>query len=64
MNVKTGDRISARVQNLRERVLNARPGVCTERARIYTEVYRTHSAETVVVKRAIAIRETLKNMHQ
>jgi pyruvate formate-lyase/glycerol dehydratase family glycyl radical enzyme len=62
MNVKTGDRISARVQNLRERVLNARPGVCTERARIYTEVYRTHSAETVVVKRAIAIRETLKNM--
>jgi pyruvate formate-lyase/glycerol dehydratase family glycyl radical enzyme len=62
MDTQTGSGISARVRNLRERVLNAQPGVCTERARIYTAVYRTHSAEPVVVKRAIAICETLKNM--
>ena len=62
MNTGTGRKTSARVQQLRNSVLKAQPGVCTERAHIYTEVYREHSAEPVVVKRAFAIRETLKNM--
>jgi pyruvate-formate lyase len=62
MNTGTGRKTSARVQQLRNSVLKAQPGICTERAHIYTGVYREHSAEPVVVKRAFAIRETLKNM--
>ena len=57
---KTG--LSERIHLLRENVLNARPTVCTERAKIYTEVYRQYEAKPTIIKRAIALRETLKRM--
>jgi formate C-acetyltransferase len=54
--------LSPRIRKLREEVLKTRPTICTERARIYTEVYRNNEAKPVVVKRAIALYETLKRM--
>ena len=54
--------LSPRIHQLREKVLNAKPTVCTERARIYTEVYRQHEAKPVILKRALALAETLQRM--
>ncbi len=54
--------VSARVQRLKERYLRTRPTVCTERARFYTEVYRRHAAKPVIVRRALALKETLERM--
>lgn len=54
--------LSKRVQYLREKVLSTKPAICTERGKIYTEVYRKHEAKPVPVKRAIALKETLERM--
>jgi len=54
--------LSPRIYTLREKVLNAKPTVCTERARIYTEVYRENEAKPLLLKRALALFETLKRM--
>lgn len=53
---------SERITRLRNKVLDTKPSVCTERAKYYTEVYKIHEAMPVLVKRAIALEETLKNM--
>lgn len=53
---------SIRVKKLREDVLSRVPGVCIERARFYTEVYRENEALPVYLKRAIALQRTLENM--
>lgn len=53
---------SERIKKLRDRVLDTKPSVCTERARFYTEVYRNNEAKPVSIKRAIALQETLRNM--
>ena len=57
-NIEVTERIAA----LRERVLSARPGVCTERARFYTEVYSENEEQPVIIKRALALKKTLENM--
>ena len=55
-------RMTDRVARLKARFLETKPTLCVERARFYTEVYALHSAEPVVVKRAIALAETLRRM--
>jgi formate C-acetyltransferase len=50
------------VRVLRERVLNARSAICLERAQYYTAVYKTNEDKPVVIRRALAIRETLRGM--
>jgi pyruvate formate-lyase/glycerol dehydratase family glycyl radical enzyme len=54
--------LSERMYNLRERVLKVKPTVCTERARIYTDVYKEYEAKPLIIKRALALFETLKKM--
>lgn len=54
--------VSKRVNALREKVLSTKPGICIERARIYTEVYRDNEEKPVILKRALALRETLRRM--
>lgn len=54
--------LSDRVQFLREKVLSTKPTICTERGRIYTEIYQKYEAMPVPVKRAIALKETLERM--
>ncbi|PKM51665.1 MAG: formate C-acetyltransferase/glycerol dehydratase family glycyl radical enzyme [Firmicutes bacterium HGW-Firmicutes-7] len=53
---------SNRIKKLRDKVLDTKPSVCTERARFYTEIYRKNEAMPVPIKRALALEETLKNM--
>lgn len=54
--------VTDRIRRLKEKVRSAKPSVCTERAKFYTEVYRKHEAEPVIIKRALALRKTLKEM--
>jgi len=51
-----------RIQNLREKVLSTRPSVCTERARFYTETYHDNEDQPVIIRRALALEKTLKEM--
>jgi pyruvate formate-lyase/glycerol dehydratase family glycyl radical enzyme len=54
--------VSERVNTLKNKYLHTRPSVCTERARVYTEVYREHEAKPLPIRRALALRETLRRM--
>lgn len=56
------DTLSERVDTLKKKYLHTRPSVCTERARIYTEVYREHEARPLPIRRALALQETLRRM--
>ncbi len=55
-------KVSERIARLKEKVLCAKPSVCTERANFYTEVYQQHSSKPVIVKRALALEKTLNEM--
>ena len=54
--------ITDRISVLRERVLSAKPTVCTERAKFYTQVYRDNEDQPVIIKRALALEKTLREM--
>ena len=54
--------ITDRISVLRERVLSAKPSVCTERAKFYTQVYRDNEDQPVIIKRALALEKTLREM--
>lgn len=54
--------ITQRIERLKEKILSSRSSICTERARIYTEVYREHEDTPVILKRAYALERTLKEM--
>ncbi len=56
------EKISERIAFLREKILSTKPSVCTERARFYTDVYRQHEEEPVIIKRALALEKTLQEM--
>jgi formate C-acetyltransferase len=55
-------KITERIARLREKVLSTKPSVCTERARFYTEVYREHEDKPVILRRALALEKTLREM--
>ncbi len=52
----------ARVQKLRERLLNTTPQVCADRARLVTEAYQMYQADSPVLRRAKALAHVLDNM--
>lgn len=54
--------ITERIAGLREELLSARSTICTERARIYTEVYSENESLPVMVKRALALEKTFAEM--
>lgn len=62
LQVQETTKISKRIAGLREKVLSAKPSVCTERAKFYTEIYRQHESKPVIVKRALALEKTLNEM--
>jgi pyruvate-formate lyase len=53
---------SARIAKLKDMVLAALPTVCTERGKIYTDVYSKYEDSPVILKRAYALEKTLKEM--
>ncbi|MDY6918078.1 MAG: pyruvate formate lyase family protein [Chloroflexota bacterium] len=52
----------SRVQSLVDRYLDARPAICTERARIATESYRKTEAEPPAIRAAMALDAVLRRM--
>ncbi len=54
--------ITERIAGLKEKILSVKSTVCTERAKIYTEVYREHEGAPVILKSAFALEKTLKEM--
>ncbi len=51
-----------RIIALRNEVLGARPTICIERARHYTDVYRENPDKAVITVRSLALERTLKEM--
>ena len=51
-----------RTEQLKRQVVDARNTICTERARFYTEVYRANRDKPVILRRALALEETLTHM--
>jgi len=49
-----------RLERLKDEILSAVPGLCIERARIYTRVYQENESLPIVRKRALALRRTLE----
>jgi pyruvate formate-lyase/glycerol dehydratase family glycyl radical enzyme len=54
--------ITPRIAALKELMLSSRPNICTQRAEAYTAVYQTHASEPLIIRRALALSETLKTM--
>ena len=55
-------KLTERMHNFREELLNAKPYVCAERAVLTTESYRMHADKPVVLKRAYMLRNILEHM--
>jgi pyruvate formate-lyase/glycerol dehydratase family glycyl radical enzyme len=53
---------SERIEKMRARLIDTPSTICTERAKIITDVYRRNEDKPVIIKRAMAIREILRNM--
>ena len=51
-----------RTAALKRQAVEAPNTVCTERARFYTETYRAHPQEPVIIRRALALQRTLRHM--
>jgi len=51
-----------RIEDLKDKVLSALPGICTERGKFYTDIYREYKDSPVIIKRAAALEKTLKEM--
>lgn len=58
--VETG--YTERIRVLRDEVLSAPSTICLERARCYTEVYQANADQPVVIRRALALGKTLREM--
>lgn len=53
---------SARIQTLRERLVDATPQICSDRARLLTESYQSNLSDPTPIKRAKAFAHLLDNM--
>ncbi len=51
-----------RIAGLREEVLSAKPTICPERARFYTDVYKENPDKPLITIRSLALERTLKEM--
>lgn len=51
-----------RIARIREKIVNARPHLSSERAKIVTEAYKKYESEPIVIKRAKSLEEILKNI--
>lgn len=55
-------RATPRIEKLRERLVNAEPIICPERALIWTESYKKTEEYPPIIRAALALKETLSNM--
>ncbi|QCX33107.1 glycyl radical protein [Caloramator sp. E03] len=54
--------LTQRMKDFREELLNAKPMVCVERAKLTTESYKLHADKPMVLRRALMLENVLKNM--
>jgi formate C-acetyltransferase len=54
--------LTERMHDFREELLNAKPMVCVERAKLTTESYKEHADKPMVLRRAFCLENILKNM--
>ena len=54
--------LTPRMRNFRENLLNVKPYVCAERARITTETYRANLDKPMVLRRALMYKNVLEGM--
>jgi formate C-acetyltransferase len=54
--------LTDRMKSFREDLLNAKPFVCTERARITTDTYRRNMDQPMVLRRALMFKNVLEGM--
>ena len=55
-------KLTKRMHNFREKLLNAKPMVCVERAKLTTESYKEYADKPMVLRRALCLENILKNM--
>jgi formate C-acetyltransferase len=54
--------LTDRMNQFRKKLLNERPFVCVERAKITTEIYRENMDQPLAIRRALMYKNVLKNM--
>ena len=54
--------LSARMARFRLKLLNAKPSVCVERAKITTETYRENLDQPLAIRRALMYKHALEKM--
>ncbi len=55
-------KLTTRMHDFREDLINAKPMVCVERAKLVTESYKLHADKPMVLRRALMLENVLKNM--
>jgi formate C-acetyltransferase len=55
--------LTERMKEFREELLNAKPMVCAERAKLTTESYKEHADKPMVLRRAYMLENILNNMN-
>ncbi len=58
----TEENVKDRIRIQKDRILKTKPTICTERAFFYTEAYRKNESLPVIMKRALALKDTLEKM--
>lgn len=54
--------MTTRMKDFRKDLINAKPMVCVERAKLVTESYKLHADKPMVLRRALMLENVLKNM--
>jgi len=54
--------LTTRMKDFREDLINAKPMVCVERAKLTTESYKLHADKPMVLRRALMLQNVLENM--
>ena len=62
MNTATVTEYNKRLDEMKKNLILTKSTICTERAKIYTKVYKENENKPLIIKRAIALHETLTKM--
>ena len=61
MRLDTTNPITPRIKSLRDRILRAKPSICVERAKYYTESMKQTETEPMIIRQAKALAHVLEN---
>ena len=55
-------KLTSRMRDFREELLNAKAGVCVERAKVTTEIYKANMHQPLAIRRALMLKNILEKM--